>query len=260
MNKQPVHNATQRVVNIFNLLTEKENIQYSLTEIAERLDAPKSSLLPILQTLVANRYLVFHERSKTYSIGQMLFETGMYYFHSNSMVKNVQNIMNNMVAECNEACNFAELNDNAALVLARVDSPNPIKMYSTMGRRIPLHCSAMGKALLADKSDAEMRKLLGSELQKFTANTVTDTEEVIKQIHEMRNDGIYYDWGEHTYEVRAMGVPIYKDGAVVAALSIAMPAYRFTYKSRQDCQKTLLDAKHEIESVISEIIGDKLFA
>ena len=64
MKKPPVHNATQRVLNIFNLLTEEENLQYTLSEIAEKLEAPKSSLLPILHTLSANHYLLFHERSK----------------------------------------------------------------------------------------------------------------------------------------------------------------------------------------------------
>lgn len=259
MKKQPVHNATQRVISIFNLLTEEEHIQYSLTEIAEKLQAPKSSLLPILQTLAANRYLMFHERSKTYSVGYKLFETGMYYFRSSSLSKDVQRIMNGVVADCKEACNFAELNDGVAIVLMRVDSPNPIKMYSNMGQRIPLHCSAMGKALLADKSDDEIRALVGTELEAFTPNTITDVEEYIKQVREMKREGIYRDYGEHTYEVRAIGVPICKDGAVIAAMSIPVPAYRFTDSTRLICEKALLAAKSELESMVTSAMVDKLF-
>ena len=104
-------------------------------------------------------------------------------------------------------------------------------LYSQIGKRIPLYCSAMGKAILADQSDVEVEAYLTeNQLPKITKNTITTTEGFFQEIDRVRELGYAFDNGEHEEEVFCVGASLTRDGKNFGAISVSIPkiqAYRF---------------------------------
>ncbi|HYD50107.1 MAG TPA: IclR family transcriptional regulator, partial [Terriglobales bacterium] len=116
----------------------------------------------------------------------------------------------------------------AAVPLEAVEPPQPVRLVSRIGDRLPLHCTAAGKIHLAF-SDESVRNALPDTLQKFTEKTVIDSQVLTQQLKKISDNGYAVDLGENVEDVRSVAVPI-RDytRAVVGSLSLAGPAYRLT--------------------------------
>jgi len=112
---------------------------------------------------------------------------------------------------------------------------------------MPPHASALGKVLLAFMNPVEASQILGpGPLKRFTKSTETDPAKVLIELEEVRRTGIAYETEEVSYEVSCAASPI-KDpyGAVIAAVSITVPAHRMA-KRRDDLSRSLRSAAADI--------------
>jgi len=116
----------------------------------------------------------------------------------------------------------------SAVYVEKLDSPEPLSIHSRIGASVPLHCTAVGKVLLAHLSEAELQEILGQlELRRFTQNTVGNLQELQTQLQRVRRDGFACDLEEHESHVRCVAAPIWDHAGVVnASLSVTGPAVR----------------------------------
>ena len=144
------HRSTQRVMEILELIAfSGVEDGFSLTQVATVLKCPKSSISPILHTLAAGGYLSYDQAQMKYTIGRRLFEVGNTYLNNDDFYVQTLAIMRKVVDLCSESCHLAELRDDNVLYLLKVDSPEPIRMFSAPGKRLPANTTALGKALLS---------------------------------------------------------------------------------------------------------------
>ncbi len=118
----------------------------------------------------------------------------------------------------------------SAVYIEKLDSPQPLRIHSRIGASVPLHCSAVGKVLLANMNEAERERLLTQlELRRFTENTVGSIQELQTQLARVRKAGYACDLEEHELHVRCIAAPVWDhSGAVNASLSVTGPAVRMS--------------------------------
>lgn len=116
----------------------------------------------------------------------------------------------------------------SAVYVEKLDSLEPLRIHSRIGASVPLHCTAVGKILLAYLPAAEQLSILNElELRRFTENTVGNLQELQTQLLRVRRDGYACDLEEHESHIRCVAAPIWDHtGTVNASLSITGPAVR----------------------------------
>lgn len=245
------HRSTKRVIDIFELLACTEKTEgYSLTEISLQLGAPKSSLFPILHTLVDAAYLQYGPITMKYTIGRRLFEVGSNFAAKNNFYAQALGIMQEIVDQCSEACHIAELQGTTVHYLMKIDSPEPIRMYSDPGKHLPANCTALGKALLSSLTFGELQELYHDGLPKMTENTIVNINELYQQLTDIRKTGIAYEKEENYSLIQCMATPIYKAEKPALALSISMPTFRATPEKQAMMVELLFKGRKRLESII----------
>lgn len=253
MEKSQYHRSTQRVVEILTTVKKAEHQGMSLAEIARALDAPKSSLFPIVQTLAGLGLLAINKESVRYTIGYKAYEIGCGYLESGRLNSDLEAILHEMVAECLETCYLAELVGQDVLYLLRSDSPEAIRMVASPGRRLPAYATGIGKALLSGKTRTELQELYPDGLKPLTENTITDLDVLYQQILDIRKTGVAYEVEESTPHVRCLAVPIKKNGEIVAAMSVAVPVFRYSKEKELLMIKLLKENQKRIEQIVSHL-------
>ena len=129
---QEQHRATSRVLDLLELLSGADGTGYTLTELSQALDIPKSSLFPILHTLEQRRYVLWDKRSGQYSIGVSAYVLGASFPAQRGLVA-LRHVMQEVVDRCQETCQLGVLDQGSILYLEKVDSPQAIRLISRVG-------------------------------------------------------------------------------------------------------------------------------
>jgi DNA-binding IclR family transcriptional regulator len=128
--------------------------------------------------------------------------------------------------------------------LDKVESVHPVRMYSRIGARAPLHCTGAGKVLLAFTPEEEWPPL---ELRRYTEHTITAMDELSAHCAEIRARGWGWDEREHEDTVRCIAAPVFNaSDELVAAVSLSVPTSRLTTKQLRGHVPLLLDVTAEI--------------
>lgn len=250
--EHPIHHrTTSRVLDILELVASSPN-EYSLSDISQKLNVPKSSISPILQELTARNFLVSNETQK-YTIGLAAYNVGSSFLEQFHFLDEVERILANITNVCNEATHFSVLTGGDVLYLKKVNSPEPIRMISYIGNRVPAYSTALGKALLLDYTLSQLKHLYPDGLKKVTSNTISDFDVLYAQLEKARKEGFTYESEESNKYIRCVGVPVRKNGKVVAAMSVATPTFRYDEKKENLIKTLLADAKEKVENIISNL-------
>lgn len=223
---------------------------FTLSELCRLLTSPKSSMFPLLHTLKDRGYLLLEEKSGRYRIGPKAFLVGSAYLDGSCVVDEIRRIMEEIVSCCSETCHFGMLRDGDVLYLIKVDSPEPIRMMSTVGKTLPAYSTALGKALLSDYPVSALKKLYYEGLVAITEHTVTDFFKLDEQLKAVRREGFAYEVEESNSYIRCIAVPIQKNGSTAAALSIAIPTFRYSEAAANNAKGLLAAARGKIEALL----------
>lgn len=246
---QNQHRSTARVLDILEQLASSPNGEgYTFTELATTLGAPKSSLFPIIHTLEKRKYIQQDRQSGKYSIGigTCLLNAGL---QNDGGLKLITKIMHSIVDACEETCQLGILDEGNVLYVQKVDSPQKIRMISYVGTKLPANSTAIGKALLSGLNDEAVKALYPSGLSRLTEHTIVDMQQLLTQLHDVRDNGIASEKEESTLQLCCWAVPLYSQGIVFAALSVTVPLFRCSDEKVQIVRTCLLNARTEIEQL-----------
>lgn len=193
---QEQHRATARVLDIVESLSEVQE-GLTLTELAVALKAPKSSLFPIVHTLEQRKYIMCDAGSGKYRLGLRTYIIGA-SCTSQSGFEPLINIMNSVTESTQETSQFGILEGGNVLYVAKKDSPQAIRMISWVGTKLPANATAIGKALLSDLTDEQIRDLYRDGLPKLTEHTISDMDLLLGQIEQIRCGEIATETEEST--------------------------------------------------------------
>ncbi|MDY7085456.1 MAG: IclR family transcriptional regulator [Actinomycetota bacterium] len=221
--------AVVRALDILELFLERP--QLSARDVMERLDLPRTTVHELLVTLVERAYLVaVPGQPVQYRLGMPLFQLGAAFAGRLDLVREAQSVTRDVAAACNEAVHVAVLDGADVIYLVKVDSTHPVRMVSAVGRRLPAHCTAVGKVLLASLGPAALDEVLAKDpLPGMTSESITDPGCLREQLDRVRADGVATDVGESDTAMRCVAAGVRDHtGAVIAAMSLSAPIIRWT--------------------------------
>jgi|SRR5690625_4706872 len=243
-----LHRPTQRVIDILLQLSENED-GLTLTEISQLTDIPKSTISPILRTLENFKFTTLNSQNK-YIIGSNAFKVGGAFLKSNSGIDIIRSYMEEIVDKCNEVCQLGVYNNREVLFLEKIEPSRSIKLVSNIGVTLPAHATALGKCLLTQFTNDEIREIFKDGLTSLTKNTINDVEELIEELEKVRKNGYAYECGEVSEEIKCMAIPLKVRGQIVAALSVAVPFFRKSENKFSEIINLLLEYRPIIEANI----------
>ena len=234
-------------LSVLELLLQKGSAM-NMTEISEKLEIYPSTIHRILDTLKYRGYVEQNPHTQKYQLGLKALELGMAKLHQMNLVKEATPYLKELVNQCNETVHLGVLEEEEVLYLAKEESSHTIRMCSYVGKRAPLHCTALGKVLLAYLSAEERKKILGEKvLPRLTENTITDKRELEKELGKVREQGFALDREENEKDVRCVAAPIRNhQGEVIAALSISSPIFRIDKNTQNNLKEALIQTSREI--------------
>jgi len=196
--------------------------------------------------------------NQRYQLGLKVIELGMAKLHQIDLVREVSPYLKELVNQCNETVHLGVLGEGEVMYLAKEESSQTIRMISYVGKRAPLHCTALGKVMLAYLPEGERKKILEDrELPRLTENTITDKRELEKELNKVKKQGFALDRGENEKDVRCIAAPIRNhQGKVIAAISISAPIFRIDKNVQNNLKKALMETSRKISKRLG--YNDKL--
>lgn len=245
------HRSTARVLSILQLVAGNHD-GYTLSKLAELMEAPKGSIFPMLQTLKEYHFLIFDERTGIYQIGPMAFQVGMSFINQDDSLKFVDEKLTQIVDQCLETVHFAILDNGNVVYLLKKDSPQAIRMISSVGKTLPAYGTGIGKALLMDYSLEELKKIYPGGLTKLTYNTIVDFDKLYEELKSFRIDDVAYEYEESNKDVQCVAVAVRKESKIIASVSVAIPIFRCDDKKIEKIRMILLETKKELEEYFAQ--------
>ncbi len=197
-----------------------------LAEIAAVTGIPVPTTHRLMRTLVERGYLR-QLRNRRYALGSRLVQLGA---AANILAgANAEALLAELVDELGETANLAVLAGDHAEYVAQVPSRHAMRMFTEVGRRVELHCTGVGKALLSQLDDAQVsRTIQRVGLSAHTARTLTTETALRADLTRVRRDGYAFDEEEQELGVRCVAVPVTGDAMSFMALSVSGPLTRMT--------------------------------
>jgi DNA-binding IclR family transcriptional regulator len=218
----------------------------SIAEINKKMGIGRSKIHRMLGTLKYWGCVAQDPVNRKYFLGLKILELAKNKLISVDFIKEVSTELEELLKECEETVHLASLDNGQVLYLDKRQASQAIGIISKVGQRLPAHCTGLGKVLLASldkKSLDDIIKNIG--LPRFTENTITSKDMLIKELKKVRESGFAIDNKEIEEGLCCVAAPIRNfKGEVIAAISVSIPAFRFTNdKKKQVIEEVKAHAK-----------------
>jgi DNA-binding IclR family transcriptional regulator len=238
-----------RALGILDVLSN-DGQELGPAELSERLDLHKSTAHRLLMVLERHRLIERSSQSGKYHLGLRLFELGSKAVARLDLRELVRPYLERLVSETGETAHVCILDGKEMLSIANVESPRTLRTPSTVGHRTPLHCTSVGKVLLALLPEDEQNELIKRlELKAYTRHTLTKPARLKAELKLIRQRGYAMDDEEFEEGLKCIGAPVMDhSGRVVAALSVAGPAFRLTNERIPAVARSAIRAASELSA------------
>ncbi len=238
--------SVQNAIRILDILGRSEGL--GVTRISQLLNLPKSSVHDILSTLQSEGLVEKNYERNNYCLGLKLFELGNMARNNLELRRIATPFLKSLNHDLDETVHLTILDGWEVLYIECFESTKRLRTYSVIGVRAPLHCTAVGKAILAffdEEQVDQMIKAMG--LPRFTANTITDRKALDREMALIRERGYSVDNMEHEEGVRCVGAPIRNhEGEVIASISVSGPSQRMVPDKDGETGRLVIGKAEEI--------------
>lgn len=235
--------SVSRAVDILHCFETRELL--GITEIAEMSGLNKSTAFGIVATLVAEGLLEQDSVTGRYRLGLELFRLGSLV--NTSTRRLVMPELERLVAELGETVNYVRPDGSDVVYLIKKESTHSMRICTKTGQRLPMYCTAVGKAILAHLPASETTSIISSfQFGAYTEFTVPNAPALAVQLQQIRRNGYAIEREEFEYGLICVAVPVLDDrGYPVAAVSCSGPKARMTEEKIEQCRAALMScAKH----------------
>jgi DNA-binding IclR family transcriptional regulator len=224
-----------------------------LQEVTQNTGIPKSTVFRILSTLVELGY-VTREANRNYRINPRLGRLVGDGAASEALRRLARPLMLELRDTFGETVNLGVQQFDKVTYLEVVPSEFALRLQESRGASVPLHASALGKAILAFSPQREVEALVrGQKLERVTEHTIADADAFLAELKRVRNAGIAFDRGEGSMLAICIGAPILDtNGSAIAAMSISGPASRFNPKKDSPAIASLMKVTTELSRALAQ--------
>ncbi|WP_030323592.1 IclR family transcriptional regulator [Streptomyces sp. NRRL B-3229] len=248
--------AVTRALDILELFLEGDGT-LSAPDIVRRLQLPRTTVHELVTTLAARSYIVqVPGQPGRYRLGVRPYQLGSRYAEQLDLAAEGQQVARAVAETCDETVHVAILEGTDVIYIAKVDSTHAVRMVSAAGRRLPAHCTSVGKMLLASLPEQQLASRIqeGVPLVAMTPNSITDPTALREALDDIRRRGLAIENRESNPDVSCVAAPVRdRSGQVVAALSISVPMIRWSEDRRAELEQLALKGAGEL----SERLGHR---
>jgi IclR family acetate operon transcriptional repressor len=239
--------SVERAFDLLEMLADAGGA-LGLSELAATSKLPLPTVHRLMRTLV-NRGYVRQEASRRYTLGSRLIRLGE--TSGRMLGASLRPFLAQLVRLTGETANLAMLDGDDVVYIAQAPSPHQMRMFTEPGRRVLPHCTAVGKALLAQLPPGQARAVLERQgMPAFTPTTITDPDLLLAHLAVIRKQGFAIDEGEQEVGVRCFAVAV-PDTPAALAVSISGPQARMTDEAAARIVPALTRAAAEISETIA---------
>ena len=202
----------------------------SLAEIAGKVGIHKSTVHRIVMTLERERIIEKHPETGHYRLGLRLFELGSIAVARFDIRDRGRAHLEKLVYDTEETGHLCVMDQGEVLYLDKLEPARSVRLSSSIGRRNPAHCTAVGKAIMSYKPESEVDAIVKKHgLPRFTHKTLVTPAELKSDLRLCRQRGYAIDDEEHEEGVRCVAAAVMDHfGIPTAALSVSAPSFRIT--------------------------------
>lgn len=224
-----------------------------VTEISKELNVAKSTVHRLLITMEKHGYVRNIQHDGMYSLGLKFIEMSQLVLEDMDIVELAHPLLEELTADLEEITHLVMLDRHEIVYIDKVESQSTIRIYSRTGRRAPLYCTGVGKAVAAYFSEAELETYLNEvEMEAHTPQTITTAEDFKTEMMKIRQLGYAMDDEEHEAGIRCVAAPVFNHkGEVEYAISTTGPVNRLGDKRLE----SLIPVVQETALKVSKAIG-----
>jgi DNA-binding IclR family transcriptional regulator len=224
--------------------------RHSLAELQQSLGYPKSSLYMLLRTLTDLGWVETDSTGTLYGIGLRALLVGTSYIDGDRILATARDTLDWLAETTTETVHLARLDGTDVVYLTTRESQHYLRPMSRVGRRLPAHSTSLGKALLAERGDEEVRATLPAELAALTPHTLVDHAELAADLARTRARGYAVDEEENVVGLRCFGAALRYQQPARDAISCSVPVARLTPGRQEQIVEALLTARDRLERVL----------
>lgn len=234
--------SVANAVRLLKIFTDDE-FEIGVSELAKRLGLAKSTVHRLASTLVRERLLERNARDGKYHLGLVLFELGSLVRRKMDVSAEAWPQLKALMESTGETVHLGVLDEHSVIYINRIESRQAIRIGFGQGIRAPLHCTALGKALLAFQPGEFIEETIARGLPRRTAGTITSPHAFRQELAAIRVRGYAIEDEEIETGLRSIATVVRNDGGdVIAAIGVAGPAHRMTRKALLACSRELTSA------------------
>lgn len=244
---QEIVQSVDRSLSILEVLSDYEN-GLGITELSEKVNLHKSTVHRLLATLIYKGYVEQNQDTNRYQLTLKLFELGNKKLEKLNIVTVSRPFLQELMEKTNEVIHLVIRDGVEIVYVAKVEPQKTIRMYSRIGKRIPIYCTSVGKSMLSYMSDAEVEDIWrNSTIKKFTEHTIVDFKEFKEHLQLVKERGYAIDEQENEIGIRCIGASILDHkGAVCGAISISGSTISFTEDKINEFSKLIIEYTNKI--------------
>lgn len=214
-------------------------------QLSTRMGIPKSSLHALLRTMIDRGWLHTDQSGSIYQLGIHALVVGSAYLSGDPVLARATAVMEEVANATEETVNVGRLSGDQVIYTAKRESIHPLRMYSQVGRHLPAYSTALGRAILAERTPEVRNALVPDQIDALTAHTVTERGAVIQIIDDAERLGYAAESDESCIGVRCFGIALPFTRPAVDGLSVSVPMSRLA--GREDLiVETLLSVKAKL--------------
>ncbi|HIB8961425.1 TPA: DNA-binding transcriptional repressor XynR [Enterobacter kobei] len=218
----PIIQSVERALQILDLFNEQAT-ELKITDISKLMGLSKSTLHSLLKTLQLHGYIDQNPENGKYRLGMKLVERGHFVVGSMDIRQKAKGWLMDLSRRTGQTTHLGILDGREGVYIEKIEGKLAAIAYSRIGRRLPVHTTAIGKVLIAWLGEAELNALLeGYQYTTFTPSTLATREALVDALKKTREQGYALDSEENEQGVRCVAVPVWNhESRVIAALSLS---------------------------------------
>ncbi|MEU6066062.1 MULTISPECIES: IclR family transcriptional regulator [Streptomyces] len=244
--------SAARTVELLELLAARGDRPARLQELADGLGVPRSSMYALLQTLITRGWVRTDVTGSLYGIGIRALLTGTGYLDSDPRVRVVRPYLDEASEALGETIHLGRLDGRDVAYLATRESHEYVRTISRVGRRLPAHAGALGKALLAERPDAELPE---GPYEALTPSSRTTRQALAADLAEVRSRGYSVDREEGVLGIVGFGFALRYDSPARDAVSCSVPVARLTPAHEERIVAVMREIRAKIEATAPGTAG-----
>ena len=241
------------------LETIAEAAPVSLSDIARHVDLTPATTFRLLETLRQRDYVLQHEQTGLYELGPKAFQVGAAFTQRLRLHQVAQPVLARLAEELGDPVTLAIRDGADVIYIDQREGRGIMQMASRIGDRLPIHCTAAGKAMAAWLWEGALRDIVGDDpFRKRTDATITTWPDLMAELDGVRKAGYALDREECEAEICCIAAPLRsRDGQVAGAISVSRMSSRFPQDDPSDLAAAIVSAADDISRRLGWTGGDR---